>query len=132
MGKQRSKAIAPVRQVAGYRRGPRTPEDLRRIRAALVAGPAGGKLGLDIVPGVVWVRIVDHGARGVFMPPAQAFVEVWGGNRDLVFASVARNRPPGVEVVVRWYGPSLGARLKRWGVFAVWRLRDVVRGLRGR
>ena len=78
-----------------------TLDSTRLIRRIVSLGPRAVVLGLDQVPGVVRVRLVDHGADGVEMPVGQAHVEVWGGRAIDVYAAVDKNRPHGVMVTVR-------------------------------
>lgn len=98
-----------------------SPNGQAAVRRALVTGPRGAALGLDLVPGIVWVRIVDHGRPGVQMPKGQAHVEVWGGDAGEVFLAVERHKPRDALVTVRWYPTTRWARLKRWARWTIWR-----------
>lgn len=133
MSKQRSEQARESlgrAQVAGYRGRAlaRAPRSMLRIRTALSVGPRGARLGLDSVPGVVWVTVSDHGSEGVHMPPGHALVEVWGGEPSSVFAAVLSSKPPGVTVVARWRPAGPWHRFKRWARFTAWRIADRFRG----
>ncbi len=100
----------------------RTVDSERLIRRIVSIGPRAAVLGLDVVPGVVRVRLSDHGADGVEMPPGTAHVEVWGGRAEDVYAAVERNKPAAVLLTVRLRPAHWWHRLRGWVRWQLFRL----------
>lgn len=91
---------------------------LRRIQR--VGGIRAAAFGLDLVPGVVWVEVLD--SANAIMRPGEAHVRVWGGRPPEVFASVARHSPRGVAVTCEVRAPRAWHRLAGLVRWHWWRL----------
>lgn len=90
------------------------------VRAVVVVGD-GWRLALDRVPGVVRVRLLDHGGAAA-MAAGTAIVEVWGGDVDDVLEAIRESTPAQVVVVAAVWPAGWRDRLGAWLRWQAWRI----------
>lgn len=103
----------PVRIARALRRDIATPQ-ADRMRRRIAAVGRGVHFDLDVVPGIVLVRMHEHGSGDYEMPPGTVLVEVWGGEPSAVFTAIANTRPANLVVIPIW------RRAKRWHRLVAW------------
>jgi hypothetical protein len=111
-------APVAVRLARAFRSDNVTPQ-ADRARRRIAAVGRGMHLGLDLVPEIALVRTLEHGDPGVTMQPGTIIVEVWGGEPDHVFTTIASNQPSNLLVVALWRPPTRWARVVAWWRYVV-------------
>lgn len=94
------------------------------LRRVVNVGPMGAQLGLDSIPGIVAVAVVDHGgAHGAQLEPGTAVVEIRGDPPlELVREILDQHAPAGVLVVPIIRPARRRDRFRAWFRWHWWRL----------
>jgi hypothetical protein len=95
----------------------------RRLRRALArSGHRGALLGLHLVPGLVLVDVLEHGAEEPpTLAPGHVVALVYGGDVTAALEIPEEHRPAGVVVAVVWRPARLVHHLRAWWRQLTWR-----------
>lgn len=94
----------------------------RVLRRALARAGRGAQLGLHLVPGVVTVDLLEHGAdRRVVLDRGCVVALVRGGDSDAALALPGEHAPAGLNVIVVWRPARLWDRARAWWREKTWK-----------